>query len=180
MALGAVGWLSAGVAYGLATNGKQFLNNPVAFSYGYGFAGLDYGLSSVANPFAGAPMPTIDRVPGGAIIRNSFYANNLMSKKYYAQTHGYTVSFRTGEDTYAHILHERRHIIQNRTREGFYNGYGGGIFRYFGGGKEIEADLSAGYFGYQQTGAFILFLYYNKYISDDLYRNIRLWTLLNN
>ncbi|EPG68271.1 hypothetical protein LEP1GSC061_0001 [Leptospira wolffii serovar Khorat str. Khorat-H2] len=163
----------------MVTNGKQLLYNPSAFFSGYASGGIDYGASSILNPMEGKPMPTVERVPGGAIIRNSFYANHLMSKRYYGETRGYVTSFATGKDTYAHVLHERKHIIQNRTREGSINGEGGGIFKYFGGGKEIEADLSAGYIGYQQTAMLIRWMNYNKFISDEFYNQLINWSNFN-
>ncbi|PKA14628.1 hypothetical protein [Leptospira haakeii] len=118
-------------------------------------------------------MPTVETVPVGAIVRNSFFINHFYSRP--GATNGYIAHIKTNEDSYGLIMHERVHIRQNKTRSTF-GGQASGFFGFFPNGREIEADVLSGQLVYPESILFVYVLNNLGIVSDSTKNN---WLILS-
>jgi len=133
--VGLLAWPAIGVGYGLLTNSKEFWNRPFHAIGSYALGGLDFGLSMILNPLQGKDQPFVKHYPGGAVIHNSFIANNIVG----SFSLGGAAFLESGESRQV-MLHERGH---NRTQTFVGRDIWGGFKQ-----REFDADLKAGTMNY--------------------------------
>jgi len=163
-----------GIGYGLLNNPKAFLAKPLRAIGSYAQLGLDFSLGSFLNPLQGIPQPTIKHVPGGEIQRNSFIQNNFDEDP--ASTFGFVANFKTGEDDFSTIQHEKAHIRQSWTN--WNKSKRPWPFSKMKKGDEVEADLMAGRIGYKETFMYLLLLESAGYLPRGSSLNLLTISLL--
>ncbi len=158
-------WLIAGIGYGLLTNLGEFIRRPLHAIGSYALGGLDFSLSMIANPLQGKDAPFVKHYPGGAVIQNSYIANNIVGSYSLAG-----VAYLESGDSRQAILHERGH---NRTTHF-------DVWNILPGFKkrEFDADMKAGTANYDQP-KFLIYLFLSQ-SNPTLYEAIRNYNIYMN
>jgi len=100
--------MSFGIPYGLLSNSQEFIRRPIHAIGSYLLAGFDVGISTVLNPLLSRKGPIVKHYPGGAVISNSFIADNIENNSF---SIGGAAFLESGAPRQV-MLHERGH---NRT-----------------------------------------------------------------